>query len=460
MRLGIENVIFKIGERSCNCKMECSLYHLTAKRRLDHKSCVSQWDKFYDAARSRLYDKFSVFSVPSPTSDSFKGDHPYGSIFNLEFSPLDDIALTVCANRAIVAYDPRLSTKNKPIRVVPHAHEDCANCITFLDNFLFATCSDDKTIRIWDLRNLSTYLSTLKGHSSWVKNIEYDTKSGLLFSVAFVDGVRVWDINNLDKYSENDNPDNLLMDIPNPIRMRISPDSSKMFVSMRQNICLVIDRFDGATIQDMSSDFQQLINNRNINKMVLEKLKSRTSNRPSLHTMSGLKGARSFRAVMSSRFHPSSQLIALRHMDVKREAVHQELTTLYDLRACDSVYNPVHSVEQCQENYLKYVDDPSPDEAIDYIKEISFSKDGRVLASPFETGVRLLAVDSNCTPMDVYFDSRYHSIEKSLYTPDLEVVQTSLGHQAAVLTCCFANHDMILGTGCLQGQIIFHKPYV
>ena len=434
-----------------------SLYRLATKRRLDYENCTSQYDRFYDVARSRLYDKFSGGN----TTSSLKGDYPYGSVFNLEFSPLDDIALTVCANRAIVAYDPRLSTKRKPVRVVPHAHEDCANCITFLDGFTFATCSDDKTIRIWDLRSMRTCLSTLHGHSSWVKNIEYDTKSGLLFSVAFVDGVRVWDINNLDQYTGNENPSNLLMSIPNPIRMRISPDSSKMFVSMRQNVCVVVEQFDGTALQDMCCDFQELMTN-SASKGLIEKLKRRTSNRPSLHNMSGLKGSHSFRAVMSSRFHPSSQLIALRHMDVKRDTVHQELTTLYDLRACgpDNDYNPVHTAQQCQQKYLKYVDDPSPDEAIDYMKEISFSKDGRVLASPFKTGVRLLAVDSDCTPMDVYFDGRYHSQDKSLCSPDLEVVSTSLGHQSAVLSCCFANHDMILGTGCLQGQVVFHKPYV
>lgn len=454
----------KVGDRPCTIIMTSrsmelnrearSLYHLAAKRRLDHNIFTSRWDRYYDTARSRLYDKFSGIN---PSSSSSSGDYPYGSIFNLEFSPVDDLALTVCANRAIVGYDPRLSTKTKPVRVVPHAHEDCANCITFLDGFTFATCSDDKTIRVWDLRNMSTYLATLQGHSSWVKNIEYDTKSGLLFSIAFVDGVRVWDINNLDEYKDNSNPNNLIIDVPSPIRMRISPDSSKMFLSMRQNICMVVDRFDGTTLQDIGEDVQKLLNS---TKGVVEKLKKRTSNCPSVHTMSGLKGPRSFRAVMSSRFHPSSDFIALRHIDAQREAISQELTTLYDLRDCNLDYNPLHTVDECQENYLKYVDDPSPNEALDFIKEISFSNDGRILASPFETGVRLLAVDSSCTPMDVYFDSRYHSKEKALNCPDLEVVQTSFGHHSPVLTCRFSNHDMILGTGCLQGKIVFHKPYV
>lgn len=68
-------------------------------------------------------------------------------------------------------------------------------CPRFLDNRLFATCSDDTTIALWDLRKLNTKVCTLHGHTSWVKNIEYDTNTRLLVTSGFDGNVIIWDTN-------------------------------------------------------------------------------------------------------------------------------------------------------------------------------------------------------------------------------------------------------------------------
>lgn len=65
----------------------------------------------------------------------------------------------------------------------------------FLDNRLFATCSDDTTIALWDLRKLSSKVCSLHGHASWVKNIEYDTNTRLLVTSGFDGNVITWDTN-------------------------------------------------------------------------------------------------------------------------------------------------------------------------------------------------------------------------------------------------------------------------
>ena len=428
-------------------KAPTSAYRLVSDRQVNLWNYASQLEVFSQRVSTKLYGYFKV---------GYKGeeavDYPYGSVFNLEFSPLEDIAVTVCASRAILAYDPRTSTK---IHTVPHAHDDCVNCVTFLDNFTFATCSDDHTIRLWDLRNLRRCTAVLRGHRNWVKNIEYDQRSGILFSIAFFDGVRSWDLNKLDSYTNEEDSDNLVLALPDPVRMRISPDGSKMFVTMRKNVSLVVHDFDGRHLKEIKNTIGNLMRIPHDRKL-LQQLKQRKTNKPSIHVMSGLRGTKSFRAVMSTVFHPSGDFMALRHIDVKDETLHQELTSLYDLREAE--YSPVCRIERCQHNYLKFIDESSPMEALDYIKEISFSRDGRVLASPFEDGVRILAVDSLHTPIDVFFEERYHSVEKSLGCLELEQVGTCFGHQAPVLTCKFANNDFLLGTGCLQGRVLFHKP--
>lgn len=70
----------------------------------------------------------------------------------------------------------------------------------FLDNHTFATCSDDSTVALYDTRSLKTKLRTLRGHSNWVKNIEYSKKDSLLVTSGFDGSIFTWDINS---YTEN-----------------------------------------------------------------------------------------------------------------------------------------------------------------------------------------------------------------------------------------------------------------
>lgn len=417
-----------------------TLLPLLLSRRQALDGCVPC---FSELIYSALYRRFK-------TEPLRKSSATYqGSIFNIQFSPSDSIVLTACSNKAIIGYDPRIST-SKLIRSVPNAHCDCTNCITFIDEATFASCSDDKTIRLWDLRNLSACISTLTGHTNWIKNIEYDRKSNKLFSVAFHDGVREWDLGNYKSgtYEESSNHTFKLKD---PVRMRIAPDGSKMFVSLRQNRCCVIDRFDGETVAEQRKTVEKLVDNSPISSIC-----DLDTNRPRIYTMSGLRGTKkSFRSVMSVVFHPSSEMVALRHVDVKNNNFERELSTLYDLRLSESEFQPHFTIENSSTNYLKYIDEYSPDHSLDYIKECGFSADGRVLASPYNEGVRLLAVDSKCTPADVYYDDRYLGATRG---HDFEVASSLFGHPSPVLCCGFAHHDLILGSGCMEGQILFHKP--
>ena len=95
-----------------------------------------------------------------------------------------------CERKCFILFDP---TTKKQVAEVKNAHDDCVNCIRFLDNRLLATCSDDTTgiyyknnimwtwyfepyflnlVALWDARYLKKKLRSMKAHSNWVKNIE------------------------------------------------------------------------------------------------------------------------------------------------------------------------------------------------------------------------------------------------------------------------------------------------
>lgn len=435
------------------CERDGTLLSLFVSRRKATDggiSCLNQ------LVYSTLYGRFKPLgsvrkSSPAPN---------HGSIFNMEFSPSDSVVLTACSNNSVVVYDPRLSPF-KHIRSVQNAHCDSTNCITFVNDSTFVSCSDDKTIRLWDLRNLSSNVCALLGHTNWVKNIEYDSKSNKIFSVAFQDGVREWSLKDL-KGGTYEKDDNLVFKLDDPVRMRIAPDSSRMFISMRTNRCLVIDSFDGSTLVERRTAVENLVSNSTSAKVGVSSC-DKEVNRPSLLVMSGLQISRnSFRSVMSASFHPSGEMVALRHVDIKNNHLQQELSTLYDLRMPESDFQSYVTIRDSSERYLKYADEYSPDDALDYIKECGFSPDGRVLASPYATseahGVRLLAVDSKCTPMETYYDSRFFSSEKAASCCDFEVVGTLCGHSSPVLACAFAHHDMMLSSGSMEGHVLFHRP--
>lgn len=385
-------------------------------------------------------------------------ESPLGSVFNVDFSPDDKYVVAVFARNAFEVYDPRLDKKVHSHR---NAHEDCVNCVTFISDVQFATCSDDSDIRLWDARNLSSSLSVLRGSLSWVKNVEYDRNSGLLFSIAFNDGVRYWDLDNVGRYETADaNLDNCIQTLRDPVRMRIAPDGTKMFITSRKNTCLVINDFDGARFSEVEVHIGDVVRKA---LTTHEELESLSHNRPTLHTICGRLGARKDRIVMSATFHPSSDLVGLRFTDVNESMIGntiiQETTILYDLRP--ETYSPYVTPDQAHDKYLRYVDDPSPEDSTEFIKEICFSRDGRVLASPYKDGVRLFAVDPICTPADIFFEKRYHSSYKDYACLGFEEIMLIPSiHSSSVLTCSFAHTDYILASGSLAGTIAFSSPQI
>lgn len=84
-----------------------------------------------------------------------------------------------------------------------------------------------------------------------------------------------------------------------------------------------------------------------------------------------------------------------------------------------------------------------------FIKEVSFSSDGRLICSPFGFGVRLLSFDPNCSEMcDVIPSSPVKLYE----------LTTNMSHTSAVVTTKFSPVHCLFVSGCLSGKVDFHQP--
>jgi DDB1- and CUL4-associated factor 10 len=110
---------------------------------------------------------------------------------------------------------------------------------------MFATCSDDTTVALWDARNLSSPIRTLQGHSNWVKNVEYSVKDKLLVTSGLDGSIYTWDI---DSYTEWSFVYQRVFHAPGLMRCRISPDASQMVMCTTGGLLIIIHKLNLSTL--------------------------------------------------------------------------------------------------------------------------------------------------------------------------------------------------------------------
>lgn len=95
-----------------------------------------------------------------------------------------------------------------------------------------------------------------------------------------------------------------------------------------------------------------------------------------------------------------------------------------------------------------YVDEKNVGQG--YIKELCYSPDGRVICSPYEKGVRLLGFGENYEELSYCVPDK----PKKLVT----LLEMNDYHSDIVVSCKFNPRDMMLVSGCLNGEIVWYKP--
>ncbi|KAK7109125.1 DDB1- and CUL4-associated factor 10 homolog [Littorina saxatilis] len=192
-----------------------------------------------DRVSKMLYSSVDIQSFWDPTTASDKGS--YGGIFNFDFATDGSVLVAACEGKSFLVFDP---VNYRLINAREKAHNDCVNCVRFLDTRSFVTCSDDTSVILWDLRFLKNSVRSFLGHSNWVKNIEYASSLGLLVTSGFDGAVYTWNINNYSKEEECKR----VFYIEGLMRCKLTPDDSKLVISTSRGYLLLVHDLDLARL--------------------------------------------------------------------------------------------------------------------------------------------------------------------------------------------------------------------
>ena len=97
---------------------------------------------------------------------------------------------------------------------------------------------------------------------------------------------------------------------------------------------------------------------------------------------------------------------------------------------------------------LKYIQEEN--NLYGYIKEASFSFDGRVVCSPWRKGLHLLTLNEELNEMSDHIKGDYPS--------EFTVIPLENPYSEEVLRARFCHTKHVLASGCFNGDIYFYQP--
>ncbi|XP_061384397.1 DDB1- and CUL4-associated factor 10 homolog isoform X3 [Danaus plexippus] len=438
---------------------------------------------------------------------------PTGGVFNLEFSPEGSLLVAACEKKSIQIFDP---LTHQRIYSVIGAHSDCVNCVKFLDGRMFATCSDDTTIALWDVRNLKKKIRSLLGHSNWVKNIEFSVKDKLLVTSGLDGSIYTWDINS---YTEFNLVYQRVFHASGLMRCRLSPDAKQMVMCTTGGLLVIIHDLNLTTLaQDLHGFKPNLYRLMQMSQQVIPIAAmydhlfdlERKENR--VEFVSDFPDGNDAEVVSALQIHPQGWCALSRNISHDDRS---EWSCIHDIQPGESITNkscrdtspsppapprrpaprrpkrvrnrpyrhlrPMTSIttqgdtpvlpstsgqtplrDLYDDEYKHFIRQnrdrllyyiEETNEGKGFIKELCFSADGRLVCSPFGRGMRLLALNEQCAELS-------HCVQDFKGPSRMVDVGQSLGfHHDLVVSSKFSPRHHSLVTGCLEGKIVWYEPY-
>ncbi|XP_037090897.1 DDB1- and CUL4-associated factor 10 homolog [Pollicipes pollicipes] len=384
------------------------------------------------------------------------------------------VLAAACERRCVLLFD---TLTRRIVHTVENAHQGFVNCVKFLDCRMFASCSDDKTVAIWDVRNLRQKVHCLEAHANWVKNIEYLPHKSLLVTSGFDSSIYTWNLNNIGGCEQRAQHTRVLH-ASGLMRISLTPDFSKLVICTNNGYLMVVHDVDFDTMQEDLRGFKpSLYKLMQISKTPFPAAARYTHlfdlgrRRNRIEFITDFPEGNEADMIASLAMHPLSWCVASRNTsgddatewtcvhdiqdehlppaaldpDASHDPPEQEPGP-FIIRAgpsrlgggAESVlligsqasarerYRHVdfgHRIAQNVPRLARFIEEPNLQLTHGYIKELCFSADGRLLCSPF--GYGLAATTS---------------------------------HRCAVVSARFSPVECLLVTGCLGGGVVWHQP--
>lgn len=108
------------------------------------------------------------------------------------------------------------------------------------------------------------------------------------------------------------------------------------------------------------------------------------------------------------------------------------------------------NIKQNRQRLLFYCDEPNKGKG--FIKELCFSSDGRLICSPYGSGIRLLSFSKDCQELPYALPPKGTSLRLN------EVLVKTEHHSDIVVSTKFSPRAPICVSGCLGGELFWYQP--
>ncbi|KAG0062683.1 CCR4-Not complex caf1 ribonuclease subunit Caf1 [Linnemannia elongata] len=149
---------------------------------------VCHWDINATTKDRKVLDAFRIYRGHTAVVEDVAWHELHDSLF-----------ASVGDDQRMLIWDTRSTSSDKPVHNI-HAHLAEVNCVAFspASEFILATGSGDRTVALWDLRNLKSKLHSFESHQDEILQLAWSPHNETILASAGGDRrINIWDLSRI-----------------------------------------------------------------------------------------------------------------------------------------------------------------------------------------------------------------------------------------------------------------------